>query len=46
MLKHIPFSSLYKADDGCLQSRFHFLFSDYPNREKMYFDPLHVMKGA
>jgi len=40
MLKHIPFSSLFKADHGWLQSRFHFLFAEYHDRNNMHYGPL------
>ncbi len=43
MMKHIPFRTLYKADHGWLQSRFHFSFAEYQNRANMHYGVLRVM---
>jgi len=39
----IPFSSLYAVDHGWLQSRFHFSFAEYHDRENMHYGVLRVM---
>jgi quercetin 2,3-dioxygenase len=43
MIRHIPFESLYCADHGWLQSRFHFSFAEYRNAENISYGPLRVM---
>lgn len=43
MLKYIPFHSLYLADHGWLQSRFHFSFAEYHNPNNINFGPMRVM---
>ncbi|MDH5464100.1 MAG: pirin family protein [Thiovulaceae bacterium] len=43
MTEHIPFSSLYKADHGWLQSNFHFSFAEYRDPNNISFGPLRVM---
>jgi redox-sensitive bicupin YhaK (pirin superfamily) len=43
MIRHIPFESLYFADHGWLQSRFHFSFAEYRNAENISYGPLRVM---
>jgi len=43
MTTPIPFSSLYAADHGWLQSRFHFSFAEYHDRENMHYGVLRVM---
>jgi len=43
MIRHIPFESLYFADHGWLQSRFHFSFAEYRNIENVSYGPLRVM---
>lgn len=43
LMTHIPFNTLYKADHGWLQSRFHFSFAEYHNRDNMRYGVLRVM---
>jgi len=43
MMKHIPFRTLYHADHGWLQSRFHFSFGEYYSRKNTYYGVLRVM---
>jgi len=43
MIIPIPFNSLYTANHGWLQSRFHFSFAEYYDRENMHFGVLRVM---
>lgn len=43
MIKHIAYKSLYKADHGWLQSRFHFSFAEYKNIDNIQYGPLRVM---
>ena len=43
MMKHIPFRSLYRAEHGWLESRFHFSFAEYHNRDNMHYGVLRVM---
>ncbi|MFC2057723.1 pirin family protein [Campylobacterota bacterium] len=43
MTTHIPFNTLYKADHGWLQSRFHFSFAEYYDRTNMHYGALRVM---
>ena len=43
MIRHIPFDSLYFAEHGWLQSRFHFSFAEYRNPDNVHFGPLRVM---
>ena len=43
MMKHIPFRSLYRAEHGWLESRFHFSFAEYHNRDNMHYGALRVM---
>ena len=40
---HIPFKTLYTADHGWLQSRFHFSFAEYHDRTNMHYGVLRVM---
>ena len=42
-MTHIPFNTLYKADHGWLQSRFHFSFAEYHDRTNMHYGVLRVM---
>jgi len=39
----IPFNRLYAVNHGWLQSRFHFSFAEYQDRENMHFGVLRVM---
>lgn len=43
MMKHIPFRTLYHADHGWLQSRFHFSFAEYYSHKNTYYGVLRVM---
>ncbi len=43
MTTHIPFNTLYKADYGWLQSRFHFSFAEYHDKTNMHYGALRVM---
>lgn len=43
MVKHIPYDSLYVANHGWLQSRFHFSFAEYRNADNINFGALRVM---
>lgn len=43
MMTAIPFKRLYAADHGWLQSRFHFSFAEYHDRENMHYGVLRVM---
>ena len=43
LMTHIPFNTLYKADHGWLQSRFHFSFAEYHDRTNMHYGVLRVM---
>ncbi len=43
MITQIPFSSLYAANHGWLQSRFHFSFAEYHDRANMHYGVLRVM---
>ncbi len=43
MTTHIPFNTLYVADHGWLQSRFHFSFAEYHDRTNMHYGALRVM---
>lgn len=43
MKRHIPFESLYFADHGWLQSRFHFSFAEYRDMENIQYGSLRVM---
>jgi len=39
----IPFNTLYTADHGWLQTRFHFSFAEYHDRNNMHYGVLRVM---
>lgn len=43
MIRHIPFDSLYFADHGWLQSRFHFSFAEYRDVDNVQYGALRVM---
>jgi len=43
LMTHIPFNTLYAADHGWLQSRFHFSFAEYHDRTNMHYGALRVM---
>ena len=43
MITHIPFNSLYAANHGWLQSRFHFSFAEYYDKANMHYGVLRVM---
>ena len=43
LMTHIPFNTLYAADHGWLQSRFHFSFAEYHDRANMHYGALRVM---
>ncbi|WP_373032433.1 pirin family protein [Sulfurovum sp.] len=43
MTTHIPFNTLYAADHGWLQSRFHFSFAEYHDKSNMNCGALRVM---
>ncbi len=43
MIKRIPFTSLYRADQGWLKSRFHFSFAEYRDPGNLSYGPLRVM---
>lgn len=43
MIERIPFDSLYFADHGWLQSRFHFSFAEYRDINNRQYGPLRVM---
>jgi len=43
MLKHIPFKSLYTAENEWLKSRFHFSFAEYYNADNINYGSLRVM---
>ena len=42
-MTHLTFNSLYAADHGWLQSRFHFSFAEYFDRTNMHYGVLRVM---
>ncbi len=42
-MTHIPFNTLYTADHGWLQSRFHFSFAEYHDSANMHYGALRVM---
>ena len=43
MITPISYNSLYTANHSWLQSRFHFSFAEYHDRENLHFDVLRVM---
>jgi len=43
MMKHIPFRTLYTAEHGWLESRFHFSFAEYYNKDNVRYGVLRVM---
>ncbi len=43
MTRQIPYESLYFADHGWLQSRFHFSFAEYRDMDNIQYGPLRVM---